>query len=56
MKTAHDLVLQAKAHVREIAFIKFHWRVSAEFAREALDQQQLTGSTLHEVRDSRGEV
>jgi RNA recognition motif-containing protein len=35
---------------KTIAFIKYHWRVSAEFAREALDQQQLTGSTLNEVR------
>lgn len=34
---------------KTIAFIKYHWRVSAEFAREAMDQQQLTGSTLNEV-------
>jgi RNA recognition motif-containing protein len=34
---------------KTIAFIRFHWRVTAEFAREAMDQQQLTGSTLHEV-------
>jgi hypothetical protein len=32
-----------------IAFIRFHWRASAEFAREAMDQQRLEGSTLHEV-------
>lgn len=34
---------------KTIAFVKYHWRVSAEFAREAMDQQQLTGSTLNEV-------
>lgn len=34
---------------KTIAFIRFHWRVTAEFAREAMDQQQLTGSTLNEV-------
>lgn len=39
-------IVPAKA----IAFVAFHWRVSAEFAHEAMDGQQLSGSSLKEVR------
>lgn len=35
---------------KTIAFIRYHWRVTAEFAHVAMDQQSLQGSTLHEVR------
>eukprot|EP00775_Hariotina_reticulata_P011684 gene11684-11827_t len=34
---------------KTIAFVKFHWRVSAEFAKEAMDSQPLTGSSMREV-------
>jgi hypothetical protein len=37
---------------KTIAFVKFHWRVSAEFAKEAMDSQPLSGSSMKEV--SRG--
>lgn len=35
---------------KTIAFVTYHWRASAEFAKEAMDSQTLTGSTMHEVR------
>lgn len=38
------------AHAKAIAFVRFHWRASAEFAREATDRQGLDGSTMGEVR------
>lgn len=34
---------------KTIAFVKYHWRASAEFAKEAMDSQTLTGSTMKEV-------
>eukprot|EP00878_Enallax_costatus_P015387 GHUV01016118.1.p1 GENE.GHUV01016118.1~~GHUV01016118.1.p1 ORF type:complete len:468 (+),score=148.03 GHUV01016118.1:207-1610(+) len=34
---------------KTIAFVTFHWRASAEFAKEAMDSQTLTGSTMNEV-------
>lgn len=34
---------------KTIAFVRYHWRASAEFAREAMDNQGLEGSTAGEV-------
>eukprot|EP00879_Flechtneria_rotunda_P022928 GHRR01024234.1.p1 GENE.GHRR01024234.1~~GHRR01024234.1.p1 ORF type:complete len:133 (+),score=21.07 GHRR01024234.1:1189-1587(+) len=34
---------------KTIAFVKYHWRASAEFGKEAMDGQTLTGSTMQEV-------
>lgn len=34
---------------KTIAFIRFHWRASAEFAKEAMDGQCLRESKMHEV-------
>ncbi|KAF8069391.1 cwc2 [Scenedesmus sp. PABB004] len=34
---------------KTIAFVRFHWRASAEFAKEAMDGQHLEGSTQGEA-------
>ncbi|KAG1678039.1 hypothetical protein FOA52_000835 [Chlamydomonas sp. UWO 241] len=37
------------SHSKTLAFVEFEWRSSAEFAKEAMHKQGLTGSTQREV-------
>ncbi|PNH07026.1 Pre-mRNA-splicing factor CWC2 [Tetrabaena socialis] len=40
-------------HLKTSAFVRFDWRSSAEFAKEAMNKQRLAGSTMGEVLTAR---